>query len=450
MNRLTADDDLFVKLHHMYPNLLATQVAWVFDEPLPREFWQKFTDHLAHGFVARRVRKTRIPFARPWFDQLQIPIIVNEDTEPVPADGYLDWLWQKGDFEVDPYNGVIANVCIAPTTDGGQIVTYVVSHIIADGGAGLRALKDAIARFDADLPVSYEESSGKQVGTTPDSKLVEVRGHLVDAGRQLRAAGIGLGRAWKARHVTGKPRNPRPAEPRLHFDGEWTPASVILEVPVADVERIAEQRGGTVNGVMVALCTGLLGRSGRVTEGTKVRVEVPHALRSGDGDASANNTTALPIQVTYRSGGKIDLVEIRDAIRTAGQAYKDPSRTPPIQHLQPIQMMLPLPVLRYLSRTAKNPEALVSNMGEVIQSVSTIGGVKARIVVGRPRLGLAPVDLYRSLEAGVNLFTGNDGKTMMLNINGCDPDRFPTRESLQKMIVDEFNDWGLTPNFWGC
>ncbi|RMI35206.1 hypothetical protein [Nocardia stercoris] len=448
MNRLTADDDLFLKLHHLYPNLINTQIGWVFEKPFPKEFWQTFTDHLANGFGGRRVRKTRIPFARPWFDRTLVEFEVQEETEPVPADQYLDWMWRKGDIKVDPYTGMVGGVSIAPTEDGGQIVIFTASHIVADGGAGLVALHDAISRQNAGLRVSWKDSSGKLVGTTPDRGAW--KGHLADARHQLKAAATGIRKAYQARNVAEPPRNPRPADVRLDIPGDWTPSVCIVDVPMADVKRIAGEHGGTPNGLVIALTTGLLGRSGRATEGQKVRVEVPHALRTGLDDPRANATTALPIQVTYRSGGKVDLKEIRSEMRRAGLAYKDSSTIPPIQHLQPIAMMIPQFLVPYMARAAKSPEALVSNIGPIMQTIDTIGGQKATKIVGRPRLGAGPADRFRDAEAGLNIICMNDSETMTMTINGCDPDRYPTRESLQKMIVDEFNEWGLTPTFWGC
>ncbi|MFE2994498.1 hypothetical protein ACFXG4_05735 [Nocardia sp. NPDC059246] len=132
---------------------------------------------------------------------------------------------------------------------------------------------------------------------------------------------------------------------------------------------------------------------------------------------------------------------------TAIQAY-DPANTPALQHLQPVQMMLPRIVLAQLSRTAKAPECLCTNLGETGQGVATIAGVRARSVLMRPVVCTGETELFRRLEVGLNLSWSSDGETVTLAITGADPDRFPTRAALRDQVIDEFEAWGLTPSFW--
>ncbi|RMI35204.1 hypothetical protein [Nocardia stercoris] len=446
MNRLNAEDDMFLKMYSFLPNVMTPQVAWVFDEPLPRATWARFDDHLAHGFGARRVRKTRIPFARPWFDEPLDRHPLDFDEIPVAEDDYLGWLWRKGEVDLDPYRGCVHRLSVSPTTAGGQIVSFVMSHAVLDGGGISYALSDAMRRLADDAPVSRAESSGRFIGSTPATR--RRRAHLADARGQLRAVGSAVRSAWADRNMTEPPRNPRPESPRLDFAGDWDPSVTILETPMADWNRVAAERGGTANGLFIGLSVGMLGRCGRVADGASVRVDVPHSLRTDDNDPRGNAVGGLPIPVVYRAGARTDLTEIRATMKAALTNH-DPNHKPAMAHMGPIQMMVPDRVAKLAVKFGKSPELLCSNLGTATRQIDTIGGVRARKVVFRNRLAPVPADLYRRLEAGLSIGLANDGETVTMAVAGLDPDRIPTREALEKLITDEFGAWGLVPTFWG-
>ncbi|MFD7846805.1 hypothetical protein ACFV4K_28220, partial [Nocardia sp. NPDC059764] len=250
-----------------------------------------------------------------------------------------------------------------------------------------------------------------------------------------------------ARDVREPDRNPRPAEPRLPLPERHSAADLVVEVDAAEWNAVATAHDGTDNGLMVGVAVGLLGRSGRIEDGAAVRVDIPRSLRGLD-DPRGNATTGLPIAVPYRPGERTDLRQVRTAVKQAARAYSDPATTPALQHLQPVQMMLPKFVLGFFSRTAKAPECLCTNLGVTGQGVATIAGVRARSVLMRPVVCTADTDLFRRVEVGLNLSWSSDGDTVTLAITGADPDRFPTREALRDLVGDEFEVWGLRPRFW--
>ncbi|MGV9412939.1 hypothetical protein ACWDOP_23765 [Nocardia sp. NPDC003693] len=445
MNRLTADDDLFLKLHDLYGNALVNQVAWRFDEPVDPEVLERLHAHLAHGFLARRVRTTTIPLARPWWVRAEYSLALGRDTEPVPENGVLDWFLAQTRVDFDPVAGRVWRLSTAPTAAGGMLLSLVTSHVGADGGAVLYALGDALYRLDLGAAPAADGGSGRLVGTTPRDGLY--RRHFADAAAQLAAAARGVRAALAARAVTEPARNPRPAEPALPLPDTYTPADVVVEVPLAEWNSVAAAHGGTANGLMIGVGVGVLGRSGRIADGATVRVDIPHSMRGQD-DPRGNATTGLPIAVPYRAGERTDLSRVRAAIKQAARAYADPATTPALQHLQPVQMMLPRFVLGYFSRTAKAPECLCTNLGETGSAVATIGGVRARTVLMRPVVCAGATELFRRVEVGLNLSWSSDGDTVTLAVTGADPDRFPTRAALRDCVAAEFAAWGLDPTFW--
>ncbi|AYF74264.1 hypothetical protein D7D52_10765 [Nocardia yunnanensis] len=445
LNRLTADDDLFLKLHDLYGNALVNQLAWRFDEPLDPAVLQRFHAHLAHGFLSRRVMTTAVPFARPWWVAAAEAEPLAYQDRPVPEDGVLDWFFAQSRVEFDPVSGRMWRLSAAPTGSGGTLLSLVTSHVSSDGGAVLYAVGDALRRLDADETPDIATSSGRLVGSS--SVNVPLRTHLADALGQLRAAAASLRTAYASRDVTEPERNPRPAEPRRLLGDRYTAADLVVEVDAAEWNSVAEAHDGTANGLLVGVAVGIAGRSGRVADGAAVRVDIPHSMRGVD-DPRANATTGLPIAVLYRKGEHTDLRGVRTAIKQAARAYADPATTPALQHLQPVQQMLPRFVLGYFSRTAKAPECLCTNLGETGQGVATLAGVRARSVLMRPVVCTGETELFRRLEIGLNLSWSSDGETVTLAITGADPDRFPTRAALREYVLDEFESWGLRPRFW--
>ncbi|MFF2557598.1 hypothetical protein ACFVUS_41835 [Nocardia sp. NPDC058058] len=445
MNRLTADDDLFLKLHALYGNALVNQLAWRFDEPVDPAVLERFHAHLAHGFLARRVRTTAIPLARPWWVPAAQSIPLASQSEPVPQDGVLDWFFEQSRVDFDPSVGRVWRLSSAPTATGGMLLSLVTSHVGADGGAVLYAVGDALDRLDSGAPVDIASSSGRLVGDLPATGLY--RRHFADALGQLRAAAKGIRAAVAARGVQEPARNPRPAEPALDLPDRHTAASLVVEVGLAEWNTVAAAHQGTANGLMVGVAVGILGCTGRIADGAQVRVDIPHSMRLPD-DPRGNATTGLPIAVRYRAGELTDLAQVRAAIKSAARAYADPATTPALQHLQPVQMMLPKFVLDRFSRTAKAPECLCTNLGETGQTVASFAGTRARSVLMRPVVCTNDTELFRRVEVGLNLSWSSDGETVTLAVTGADPDRFPTREALRECVAKEFAAWGLHPVFW--
>ncbi|UGT55574.1 hypothetical protein [Nocardia asteroides] len=445
LNRITADDDLFFKLHSLYPNALVNQLAYRFDERLDPDLLRRWHEHLATGFIARRVRTTRFPIARAHWEPAteSMPLIWSE-TELADED-VLSWFLARAAVEFDPERGLVWQLAGAHTASGGTVVTLVASHVVCDGGGMMHAIVDSLDRLHRGEAPDRGTSAGRLVG--PVAGAGRFAADLADARGQLRAVARGVRAARRARGVSEPARNPRPAEPRLAHAETWQAAETIVQLDLADWDAVAAAHGGTTNGLLIGVAVGLLGRSGRVADGAEVRVDIPHSMRVAD-DPRANATTGLPIAVTYRAGRRADLPAIRAALKAAGLAYRDPATIPPIQHLQPVQMLLPRAVLHRFARTAKAPECLCTNMGRTAQNIADLGPHRARDVIMRPVVNPGPVELFRQVEVGVNLAFSCDDTTVTLVVTGGDPDRFPTRAALQQLLSAEFADWGLTPRFW--
>ncbi|MEU0872072.1 hypothetical protein [Nocardia brasiliensis] len=444
MNRLTPDDDLFRRVDRLFGSVIVNQFALLFDRPVDRAVVQAFHAHLAAGFLARRVVTSRIPLARPWWQpaHASIPLVWQQDR--VEDSSLVDWLADQAEVEFDPATGRLWRLSVAPYGTG-HVLSLVISHIAADGSGAVGAIGDALARVAAELPVSRADSSGALVGDAPENGVW--RRNLADAAGQLRAIGTGIVRAFRARGITEPPRPTRPDDLVVPLGERYHPAEVILNIPLAQWEKAAAAHGGTANGLMLGAALGVLGRSGRIRDGDLARIEIPRSLRV-PGDPRGNATTGIPISVPYRKGELADLGAIRSATKAAITAYDDPDRVPPLQHLQPLQMVIPDAVARKLARTSKAPLCLCTNLGGAAGPLLNLGANRARAVLLRPMLKEAETELYRRTEAGLNMSWCSDGDQVFLAVTAADPDHFPSREVLRGFVEEEFAAWGLHPAFW--
>lgn len=444
MNRLTADDDLFWKVHRLYGPLLVVQLSWLFDEPLDRATVQRFHEHLAHGFLARRVVTTRVPLARPWWAPALWALPLGWQSEPVPIERVSDWLAAQTDTDLDPTTGEVWRLSAAPTENGGTVLSLVASHVAVDGGGGLFAVADALGRLRADATPDRTASAGRLVGDTPTTGLL--RAHIADAVAQARAVATGIRAAIRARAVHEPSRQPRPETTPATVTTPFQPADLLVSIPAADWNRVAAEHSGTANGLMLGVAVGILGRSGRITDG-EVRVEIPRSMRGLD-DPRGNATTGVAVGVPYRQGELTDLARLRADTKRAVTAHDNPATTPPLQHLQPLQMLLPDALTRRFVRTSKAPICLCTNLGDNAKLVADIAGTRARAVVMRPVVRAGDPEFFRHTEAGLTMAYSGDGETVTLAVTGVDPDRFPDRDTLRGYVAAELAAWGLRPELW--
>ena len=245
LNRITADDDLFFKLHSLYPNALVNQLAYRFDTALGRDLLQGWHAHLATGFIARRVRTTRFPIARAHWEPATESLPLRWSDTPIPDDGVLDWFRDQAAVEFDPERGLVWQLAGAPTESGGTVVTLVASHVACDGGGMMHAIVDSLDRLNRGETPDRDASAGRLVG--PVAGAGRFAADLADARHQLGAVARGVRAARRARGVSEPARNPRPAQPRLELE-RCHAARAVAEV---DDERGGGRTQGLADEIVV-------------------------------------------------------------------------------------------------------------------------------------------------------------------------------------------------------
>ncbi|MEU6134286.1 hypothetical protein [Nocardioides sp. NPDC047086] len=444
-NRLTYDDEVFLRSATVIGVPVVGQTAWRFPTEIPAEAVQGVVDELARGPLNRLVvRPTALGARSRW-----VPATSAEPVRLRPGrlapDQVMAWLDSTADqVPFDPVRGPLWAFFVARTTDGGTVVAYNASHVVADGGMKLGAVIAAVRRQP--LPRLPLDEVEPEVTRRVDRR---------DARTMARAAARGLRAARRA----GKPpvleaqsseRRPVPG-PRPDDDVVHEVAFAGADCPVAEWNAAVERAGGTSNALQVAISVEVLLEAGIVRPGEPVKMSLPVSLR-GEGDLRSNATSGVSIAVEteLRDGvGRVtDLAHIRERSKQEFSALFKGTRPDPIAHIAPLAQMIPDRVAKSLLKNVVTPLGLASNLGRPDPDFVAPFGVAADSIVFRGlALGATRGELRR-MRGGVTSWWSEVGETCNLGIRALDPDAIPDSERLKEIVTDVYGRWGLVPSFW--
>lgn len=439
--RLTADDHLFVVMEQVMGVPVIPQVIW--RVTVGDGASTSIADVLGHvaevgrrlteGRLSRLVRRTRGPVRDRWtFTPTAGRVRIDRD--PVAPDEVTGWLYDRLETDIDSVRGPAWELSAVPTTDGHLIVSLVRSHVIADGGAMIRAVTEAVA------------------GQARTPRRRERRGDNVRDARSLLTA---VGRAAVSM------RNPTSGGASVPENDGAAPAgpamvpTVAVRVDAGRFNETAASRGGTSNTLFQAVTLGVLAGSGRVGEGDTVPLAVPMSVRDdgeeGDRDLRANATTGATVIVHLDPGRYDDLGDVRAAAKAA---YRDvATRTGPdkVAAMAQIAQVLPDAVVRRAAAGSTTPLCLASNLGEPSDAFIGLGldhgpehagcDVALRSVI---RAGSAR-DLA-ARQGGVSAWAVQTGDSLSLSFTSLDPVHVRDAAHLLDLVRQEMARWGLE---WG-
>jgi len=444
-NRLTYDDDLFLRSRRVLGVPLVNQTVWRFPEPLDVARLEALHRHLATGRLARVAVRPRVPGARPhWVrSAVSAPLVV--DAEPVAGDGVLAWADDAAGLPLDPVAGPTWALRAAPSTDGGSVLSYLTSHVVADGGAHLAALS-AAAR-GAQEPRLPAEQAGVPVRRRDDAR---------DAAHQLRRTAHGAATAWRRARTPRPPvegqvsADTPPRPPAAGDDTAYVVPTAVVDCAAQDWERAAAAEGGTSNSLLVALGVEVLLGLGRAEPGRPVRVAVPVNLRTGPADLRANATAGVSIAVPTRVDGGVGRVagleQIRAATRRELRARSAGTRHDPLEPWQPLLQMMPDRAVARLARDQSAPLCLCSNLGELAPDYRAPLGVEPTSVAMRSVTPGATRGQMRRTRGGVSAWWSRHGERATLSVVCLDPE-LPA-ERLTPLLLAACARWGVPATPW--
>ncbi|MBY4128708.1 hypothetical protein HQO83_09935 [Rhodococcus fascians] len=469
VERLTYDDDLFLRMECVLGVPVVNQIVWRFDRPIPFDALQAMWHLLAAGPIDRSVRRARVPGARDSWTAARTPadpVVLG----PSVARAAIDrWIEDEAAVRLDPVEGPVWRLSATAVEGGGTIVSLVGSHVVGDGGALTSAAASALAGHA--IPEDFE-----RVGLDDrDSVSARSRADIVDGVGRIGAALSGAARALGGAAAgtirtrggaAGTPSSvPNSSVPNssaanttdatVHHprvmvapeEGLWVPSTVVVDCLSADWSAAASSKGGSSNSLLVAVVLGILTRSGRITADERIRVALPVSTRQA-GDTRANATSGVSIHVDAGSAYRDDLGAIRAASKEAFRAQADRTVTTTFELLKPLMQLLPDAIVARLAASGSAPLCLCSNLGSRGVALRTIGGVEAAAVAMRSITQNTDVSLLRRTEGGISAWWNESGERATLCVTGLDPDRFPSKEHLRGLVEAEYDSWGLTPEFW--
>ena len=447
-NRLSYDDDLFLRIHRALGTPLVNQLAWRFDAPLDPAEVQRLHDGLSRGPLARRVVPGAVPGARDRWVRSSHTVPVRFDDDAIEPGAVVDWLAARAAVDLDPYDGPAWALAAAPTTDGGAVLSFAASHVVADGGAIIAAL---IAAID-----------GTPIGRLPVDDLSAVQVTIAD---EWRDAWHEVRRA--ARGLRAARRQPKPAEPAVAAQrsvdkptaaarpDDALPAegaTVFVDCPAAQWHAAARAADGTANSLMLAIVAEILLACGGAESGRPIEVGVSVSARTGTGDLRANATTgtAIVVDTELRDGVGVvtDLAHIRQRSRAEFAAMAAGTRPDALEPLKPLLQLVPDGLAKLAAANAAAPLAFASNLGRCDERLAAPFGVPARSIAMRAVTRNATRGMLRRMRGGVSAWWNESGERCTLAVLGLDQDAFPDRATLLAAVARVYERWGLTPEPW--
>ncbi len=438
--RLTFGDDLFLRRHRSVGTPIVNQFVWRLDDVAPTSALVRLRDELARGALSRRADRPRVPGARGrWSRAPHAPPIDVEPTVLQDCD-VVDWLRANHTAPLHPGRGESWRLASARLSDGGSLLSLIVDHAVADGGA----MVDAVERA----------TSGRAPLTLPDRDGTwgALRADLEDATRQVRAvvrwgATSALRRRGGATSSAGATPAPTPDGPTAP-EG-WVVPTVVAECRTADVEAAAARHGGTLNTWFVALGASLVVTAGITDEDGPVVVALPVTARGAD-DPRANATRIARVAVDPRDLRHHDLAPLRAGCRQAyaelgtrdTSAGDDDSGS-----LLTLVQMLPDALVRRLP-VPTGPRVLASNLGTMSPAFSAPTGTPARSIAALAGHRVVDDAEIRALGGGLTAWACTSGGRTTVTVAALDPARVPDDETLRDLVRSGLAAWHVEARLW--
>ncbi|MDI9897262.1 hypothetical protein QM797_21285 [Rhodococcus sp. IEGM 1381] len=465
MERLTYDDDLFLRMECVLGVPVVNQIVWRFDQPVSVDALEAMWHLLAAGPIDRSVRRVRVPGARDSWTAARRPADPIVVASPIVRAAVDRWIEDEAAVRLDPIEGPAWRLSATAVDGGGTIVSLVGSHVVGDGGALTsaaaaaltgRAVPDDFERVGLDDSDSVSGRSGAdivdgvgRIGAAISGAARALGGAAVETvrARTTGAGSLSTDVGSTAPKNTTDANGDRPRAMVAPAEGAWVPSTVVVDCMSADWSAAAASKGGSSNSLLVAVVLGILTRSGRITTEERVRVALPVSTRRA-GDRRANATSGVSIHVDAGGAYRDDLGPIRASSKQAFRAQADRTVTTTFELLKPLMQLLPDAIVAKLAASGSAPLCLCSNLGSRGVALRTIGGVDATAVAMRSITQNTDVALLRRTGGGVSAWWNESGDRATLCVTGLDPDRFPSKEHLRGLVEAEYDSWGLTSEFW--
>ena len=414
------------------------QCIWVYDRAVDIESLREFHRHLGQGRLRRRIERSPLPFGRHrWVSPANSSDLEIVAT-PRPRSEIDSWCSEQADRRPDAEHGAGWHLAMLPFTDGGAVISLVVTHCLTDGVGLVEALADAAAgRDDA---VNWPAAASRRRWRALREDARQTLRDRKDVGRAVVAAARLARRSRDSPDPAPEPTQ-RPAPPTGPDAGITLPVTTIF-IDADEFDARARSLGGTSNALLAGFAAHLGRRVGRVaadgsiTVGMLVNERTPGDTRA---NAIANVDIAVdPVPVTT------DLREIRSAIKQALARHQDE----PDERwaLLPLVPLIPKRVFKRMLGVATGSSTTVvsTNLGAIDPDVNRPDGTDAdHFAIKSLYPGVTTATMHRTNGALV-VASGRVRGRLFISILAYELGRTNSNDELRELISSALRDFSLT------
>lgn len=441
--RLSGPDEAFLLAEEKLGFGTPIQFCWVLDDDPGPGAIDGFAAALSRGPLQRSVSRRRVPGARRrWVRSTMEPrVILGARIDDAAIGAWADAVLRAADLA--PTAGRGWQVHTTTTTADRRVVVLLVSHLIADGEAIMRALAAV---------------SGSPAGSPPDPGTATgaraVGQDIGDSARQLRLAArsaAGAARASRARRRASRlappaaPVTPTPTRPAPTYD-PYRSTLAIVDLDRTQWHSRSAAYGGTANTLFTAVVRGLVSRAGYPV-GDELRMSVAVSKRGGPDDLRANASGGVWLRIPGPAESPGPLDALRAQCRSAFADYAKSGTDVP-DDLQSLIRLMPRRALKAALRAVPSPDVSVSNLGVLDERVRTVAGVPASSFVLRLMVRDTAGEIPVLPGPGLSAWIVEYGDTVTLSFAAFCPDHFGDGPRFAELLGAELSAWGLDHRFW--
>ena len=416
------------------------QCVWVYDRAIDIEGLRRFHHHLQRGRLSRRIERSPLPFARyRWVSaggQSDLEIVET----PRPREEFDAWLREQATTGLDAEHGPEWHLAVLPFTDGGAVVSLLISHSLTDGVGMCAALSDAAAgRHDPiNWPAAGSRPRWRAIREDARQTVRDIPGigrAIVTAARMARR-GLGGGAGSTA------PLPTRPPAPLAGADELITLATATIFVDADAWDTRAESLGGTSNSLLAAVAARLAQRAGRVAADGSVTVGMPVNERTAD-DTRANAVTNVDFTVDP-AFATTDLREIRSATK---QAILRRDEVPDERWvLLPLVPLMPQWLLKRMASVAAGSTTgvVASNLGVVNPAAYRPDGTEAASFAIKSSCPGMTKSLMHRTGGMMAVLLGRVDRKVFVSVAAYQPGRSNSDSALGRDLMSTLSDFSLT------
>jgi diacylglycerol O-acyltransferase / wax synthase len=415
------------------------QCIWVYDHAFDIDGLRKFHHHLGRGRLSRRIERSPLPFGRHrWVSASDRPSLEIAST-PRPRAEIDAWLDGQASNRPDAEHGPGWHLAALPLTDGGAVVSFVVTHCLTDGLGLCEALADAACGHDDAIAWPAAASRRRWQALREDAR--QTARDTADVGRAVVAAARLARRSRAGAESTAAASKKRPAPP-TGPDQHISLPMAMLFFDADEWDARAQSLGGTSNALLAGLAAHLAQCVGRVAADGSVNVGMPLNERA-PGDTRAN--AVINVDVTVKPAGATkDLREIRAAIKESLIRHQDlPDER---WTLLPLIPLIPKGVFRRLISviTGSATTVVSSNLGAINPAANRPDGTDADYFAMKSVYpGVTNTTMYRT-NGALALLSGRVGQQVFVSVLAYELGRHNSNDDLRQHVSSALSEFSLT------